>query len=52
MGGVRVLGNPIKLSRDGARFSLRPPRLGEHTREILEALGYSGDELAALATST
>jgi len=38
MKGLRVLGNPIKLSRDGARPSRRAPRLGEHTEEVLAEL--------------
>jgi len=42
MKGVRVLGNPIKLSRDGARFTRRAPRLGEHTEEILNELAQRG----------
>jgi formyl-CoA transferase len=52
MGGVRVLGNPIKLSENGAQPNRRPPRIGEHTREILEELGYSAAEVATFATST
>jgi formyl-CoA transferase len=42
MKGVRVLGNPIKLSRDGARPTRRAPRLGEHTDEILAELSQRG----------
>ena len=49
MKGLRVLGNPIKLSHDGARPTRRAPRLGEHTREILLELGYSEREVSALA---
>jgi crotonobetainyl-CoA:carnitine CoA-transferase CaiB-like acyl-CoA transferase len=37
-GGFRVIGNPIKLSDSPARFSRRPPKLGEHTREVLSEL--------------
>jgi formyl-CoA transferase len=37
--GFRVLGNPIKLSAHPQRQVLRPPRLGEHTEEILTGLG-------------
>ncbi len=38
LGEFRVLGNPIKLSDSPADLSRRPPRLGEHTSEILEEL--------------
>jgi len=39
---------PIEL--DGARPGLyrQPPRMGEHTREILTAAGLSEGEIAAL----
>lgn len=33
--GFRVLGNPIKLTNHSARILRRPPRLGEHTEEVL-----------------
>jgi hypothetical protein len=46
MKGVRVLGNPIKLSRDGARPTRRAPLLGEHTEEILtQVCGFSTDKI-------
>ena len=35
LGSFRVLGNPIKLSDTPADLSRRPPKLGEHTAEIL-----------------
>jgi crotonobetainyl-CoA:carnitine CoA-transferase CaiB-like acyl-CoA transferase len=39
LAGFRVLGNPIKLSNhpDGGP-ARRPPRIGEHTQQILEEL--------------
>ena len=33
--GFRVIGNPIKLSQNPPTLYRRPPRLGEHTREVL-----------------
>jgi crotonobetainyl-CoA:carnitine CoA-transferase CaiB-like acyl-CoA transferase len=41
LAGFRVLGNPIKLSDTPADLSRRAPKLGEHTQEILDALGIS-----------
>ena len=43
LGPIRTLGNPIKLSRTPAVLQLAPPRLGEHTAEVLEALSDTPD---------
>jgi alpha-methylacyl-CoA racemase len=45
---VRQLGVPVKLSRTPGGVHSPGPALGENTREVLEALGYGGDEVAAL----
>jgi crotonobetainyl-CoA:carnitine CoA-transferase CaiB-like acyl-CoA transferase len=36
--GFRVVGNPIKLSENPPRLYRRPPKLGEHTDEVLREL--------------
>ena len=40
----------LPITLDGARPGLRlnPPKLGEHTDALLQSLGYSADEVAAL----
>ena len=43
LGAMRSLGNPIRLSRTPAVIHRRPPALGEHNDEILEALGADDD---------
>jgi formyl-CoA transferase len=35
---LQALGNPVKLSRSPSSTRLPPPRLGEHTDEVLKAL--------------
>ncbi len=51
--GFRVPGFEIvdvAVNVNGAKATLRsmPPRLGEHTNEVLRAAGYTDAELAAL----
>jgi alpha-methylacyl-CoA racemase len=48
---VRLLGSPVKMSRTPARTGVPGPALGEHTHEVLERLGYSAADIAALAES-
>jgi crotonobetainyl-CoA:carnitine CoA-transferase CaiB-like acyl-CoA transferase len=48
---VRLLGVPVKLSRTPGAPAGPGPALGEHTEEVLAALGYSGEEIAALLDS-
>jgi crotonobetainyl-CoA:carnitine CoA-transferase CaiB-like acyl-CoA transferase len=48
---VRQLGVPVKLSRTPGRAEEPGPSLGEHTEEVLEAAGYSAEQIAALKES-
>jgi alpha-methylacyl-CoA racemase len=48
---VRMLGSPVKLSRTPADTRGPGPALGEHTREVLTALGYDDSDIAALEES-
>jgi crotonobetainyl-CoA:carnitine CoA-transferase CaiB-like acyl-CoA transferase len=39
LGTINNLGNPVKMSASPAQVRLPPPRLGEHTDEVLKDLG-------------
>jgi alpha-methylacyl-CoA racemase len=49
---VRQLGPPVQLSRTPPRTDRLPgPALGEHTHDVLRAVGYGHDEIEALLAS-
>jgi len=50
-GRIRMLNNPIKLSRVPARNISKAPGLGEHTDEVLSALGYDREKIQELRNS-
>ena len=47
-GRLRLPGPPYKLSETLATVRIAPPLLGQHTDEILAALGYSAAEIQDL----
>lgn len=47
-GRVRTVATPVKLSATPTAVRTAPPTHGQHTTEILAALGVDGDALAAL----
>ena len=49
VGTVRATGSPMRLSRTPVRLERAGPLLGEHTEEVLGALGLSGEEITELA---
>ena len=51
LGALRTLGTPIKMSLTPLNPKRRGPLLGEHTDEVLNAAGYSNDEIEQLRNS-
>ena len=53
MNGIKTQVPIMPIEMDGRRFSTRLdlPKVGEHTREILEGLGYSQQDIARLVAS-
>jgi len=45
---LRLLGQPVSLSRTPSRLVARPPKLGEHTDAVLREFGFAAREIAAL----
>ncbi|TAM58538.1 CoA transferase [bacterium] len=48
LGAIRQLGSPMRFSETKVRIERAGPLLGEHSREILEALGYTGAQIDQL----
>ena len=48
MGKMRLVGSGVELSRTPPGIKMPPPTLGEHTGEVLSALGYSQDAITKL----
>jgi len=42
---------PVSINGERSVKNLMPPRLGEHTDEVLRAAGYSAEEIASLRTA-
>jgi len=45
---IRLVGQPVTLSRTPSRMVARPPEFGEQTDEVLKEFGLSADEIAKL----
>jgi formyl-CoA transferase len=48
LAGIPLVGSPVRLDGERADTDLPPPRLGEHTSDILHAMGVPADELERL----
>jgi crotonobetainyl-CoA:carnitine CoA-transferase CaiB-like acyl-CoA transferase len=47
-GDLNQLATPIRMSRSPTGVKLPPPRLGEHTLQILQEIGYSAEDAERL----
>ena len=49
LGMMRMAGLPLKFSETPGRLELHPPRLGQHTAEVMRRLGYTDAGIEDLA---
>jgi crotonobetainyl-CoA:carnitine CoA-transferase CaiB-like acyl-CoA transferase len=45
---IRLVGQPVTLSRTPSKMAARPPEFGEQTEEVLTEFGFGADEIKAL----
>lgn len=48
LGKLKYIGGPVKFSEAASSIRMRAPKLGEHTLDILQKLGYNDNEISAL----
>jgi crotonobetainyl-CoA:carnitine CoA-transferase CaiB-like acyl-CoA transferase len=48
MGKMKLVGSGVDLSATPPGVTLPPPMLGEHTKQILEKIGYDAARIAQL----
>jgi formyl-CoA transferase len=48
LAGAPVVGSPVRLNGDRADSNMPPPALGEHTTDVLAALGLGSEEIDRL----
>ncbi len=48
-GQIRTLSHPVRYDGKAPAIRMNPPRLGEHSEEILESIGYTTEEVKQMA---
>jgi crotonobetainyl-CoA:carnitine CoA-transferase CaiB-like acyl-CoA transferase len=45
---IRLVGQPVTLSRTPSKMAARPPEFGEQTAKVLAEFGFGADEIVVL----